>query len=176
MSLLHRIYGMVWGLIFFTNYSYAQKIIEADICVYGGTSGGVIAAYAAKLQGKSVILIEPGKHLGRRMAEQSFGGGDREGEAEGEAQAVSDLRSLCREEVACAKNHGHVEDQHRSGLPRQTSRLRVAQGGGQSSGKKIGGGDRRRATGSQSPPEIGGAPAARPGHPLFAGGLRTLLS
>ena len=64
MSLLHRIYGMVWCLIFFTNYSYAQKIIEADICVYGGTSGGVIAAYAAKLQGKSVVLIEPGKHLG----------------------------------------------------------------------------------------------------------------
>ncbi|MBL7873261.1 MAG: FAD-dependent oxidoreductase [Cyclobacteriaceae bacterium] len=41
-----------------------EPVIEADICVYGGTSSGVIAAYAAKLQGKSVILIEPGKHLG----------------------------------------------------------------------------------------------------------------
>jgi hypothetical protein len=35
-----------------------------DICVYGGTSGGVIAAYTAKKMGKSVLLIEPGKHLG----------------------------------------------------------------------------------------------------------------
>jgi len=42
----------------------SQNVIEADICIYGGTSGGVIAAYAARLQGKSVILIEPGKHLG----------------------------------------------------------------------------------------------------------------
>ncbi|WP_428654114.1 FAD-dependent oxidoreductase [Runella sp.] len=35
-----------------------------DICVYGGTSAGVIAAYTAKKAGKSVVLIEPGKHLG----------------------------------------------------------------------------------------------------------------
>jgi ribulose 1,5-bisphosphate synthetase/thiazole synthase len=44
----------------------AQKanIIEADVCVYGGTSAGVIAAYTAKKMGKKVILIEPGKHLG----------------------------------------------------------------------------------------------------------------
>ncbi|SKD09079.1 FAD dependent oxidoreductase [Chitinophaga ginsengisegetis] len=35
-----------------------------DICVYGGTSAGVIAAYTAKMLGKSVLLIEPGKHVG----------------------------------------------------------------------------------------------------------------
>src|SRR5882762_8864159 len=35
-----------------------------DVCVYGGTSGGVIAAYTAKKMGKSVLLIEPGKRLG----------------------------------------------------------------------------------------------------------------
>lgn len=35
-----------------------------DVCVYGGTSGGVMAAYAAKKMGRSVLLIEPGKHLG----------------------------------------------------------------------------------------------------------------
>lgn len=35
-----------------------------DICVYGGTSAGVMAAYSAKKLGKRVILIEPGKHLG----------------------------------------------------------------------------------------------------------------
>lgn len=37
---------------------------EYDICIYGGTSSGVIAAYSAATQGRSVILIEPGKHLG----------------------------------------------------------------------------------------------------------------
>ena len=35
-----------------------------DVCVYGGTSAGVIAAVAAKKEGKSVLLIEPGRHLG----------------------------------------------------------------------------------------------------------------
>jgi hypothetical protein len=35
-----------------------------DICVYGGTSAGVIAAYTAAKLNKKVILIEPGKHLG----------------------------------------------------------------------------------------------------------------
>ncbi|WPV01437.1 FAD-dependent oxidoreductase [Mucilaginibacter sp. cycad4] len=42
----------------------SSKLITADICVYGGTSAGVIAAYTAKKMGKTVILIEPGKHLG----------------------------------------------------------------------------------------------------------------
>lgn len=35
-----------------------------DICIYGGTSSGVIAAYTAARMGKSVLLIEPGKNLG----------------------------------------------------------------------------------------------------------------
>ena len=37
---------------------------SVDICVYGGTSLGVIAAYTAKKQGKSVLLIEPTTHIG----------------------------------------------------------------------------------------------------------------
>jgi hypothetical protein len=35
-----------------------------DICIYGGTSAGVMAAVTAKRAGKTVVLIEPGKHLG----------------------------------------------------------------------------------------------------------------
>ncbi len=35
-----------------------------DVVVYGGTSAGVIAAVKTAHMGKSVILIEPGKHLG----------------------------------------------------------------------------------------------------------------
>ena len=38
--------------------------VNYDVCVYGGTSAGVIAAYSVKKMGKSVILIEPGSHLG----------------------------------------------------------------------------------------------------------------
>src|SRR5688500_16934811 len=36
----------------------------ADVVVYGGTAGGVIAAVAAAREGASVILLEPGNHLG----------------------------------------------------------------------------------------------------------------
>lgn len=45
----------------FLNPVFAQTY---DICVYGGTSAGVIAAYTAKKAGKTVLLIESGKHLG----------------------------------------------------------------------------------------------------------------
>lgn len=37
---------------------------SVDIVVYGGTSAGVMAAYTAAKSGKSVLLIEPGRHLG----------------------------------------------------------------------------------------------------------------
>jgi len=42
----------------------AQTGNTVDICVYGGSSGGVIAAYTAKKMGKSVLLIEPGSQVG----------------------------------------------------------------------------------------------------------------
>lgn len=40
------------------------KQYVVDICIYGGTASGVIAAYTAKMCGKSVLLIEPGEMLG----------------------------------------------------------------------------------------------------------------
>ena len=39
-------------------------MIEADVCVYGGTSGGVVAAVQAARMGKMAVLVEPGRHLG----------------------------------------------------------------------------------------------------------------
>ena len=42
----------------------ASDTKEVDICIYGGTSLGVIAAYTARTYGKSVLLVEPGRHLG----------------------------------------------------------------------------------------------------------------
>ena len=43
---------------------HAQQKISVDICVYGATSGGVIAAYTAAKLGKKVILVTPEGHLG----------------------------------------------------------------------------------------------------------------
>ena len=42
----------------------AAPVIEADICVYGGTSGGVIAAVQAARQGKSVAFAVFGTRIG----------------------------------------------------------------------------------------------------------------
>jgi hypothetical protein len=42
----------------------ATQNIETDICVYGGTSAGVVAAVQAKKMGKSVVIVCPDKHLG----------------------------------------------------------------------------------------------------------------
>ncbi len=44
--------------------SDASGATSADVVVYGGTSGGVVAAVAASRLGKSVILIEPTGYLG----------------------------------------------------------------------------------------------------------------
>ncbi|WP_372772869.1 FAD-dependent oxidoreductase [Mangrovibacterium sp.] len=40
------------------------SVTETDICVYGGTASGVVAAVQASRMGKSVVIIEPGKHIG----------------------------------------------------------------------------------------------------------------
>ena len=45
------------------NHPPAKKY-QVDICIYGATSAGVIAAYAAEKCGKSVLLIEPGQMIG----------------------------------------------------------------------------------------------------------------
>ncbi|MDB6124427.1 MAG: xly [Pedosphaera sp.] len=43
---------------------HAAEVIEADICVYGGTAGGVAAAVEAARLGKTAVLAEFGNHLG----------------------------------------------------------------------------------------------------------------
>ena len=35
-----------------------------DICIYGGTSSGVMAAYTARKAGKKVLLVEPTDRVG----------------------------------------------------------------------------------------------------------------
>ena len=38
--------------------------LTTDVCVYGATPAGIMAACAAKSEGKNVILIEPGRRIG----------------------------------------------------------------------------------------------------------------
>ena len=42
----------------------AAQIVESDLCVYGGTSGGIIAAVQAARMGKTAVVVEPGRHVG----------------------------------------------------------------------------------------------------------------
>lgn len=42
----------------------AENVVEADVCVYGGTASGICAGLAASRRGHRVILIEPARHLG----------------------------------------------------------------------------------------------------------------
>jgi hypothetical protein len=55
------LYALLLGLT--VNQSWANEKIY-DVIVYGGTSGGVAAAVGVRRMGKSVLLIEPSKHLG----------------------------------------------------------------------------------------------------------------
>jgi hypothetical protein len=47
-----------------TSHAQRPRELSVDVLVYGGTAAGVIAAYTAKRYGKSVLLVEPGRHLG----------------------------------------------------------------------------------------------------------------
>ncbi len=60
--------GVVFGLFAPTSMGAEPKPREADVIVYGATPAGVIAAVAAAREGKSVILLEPGKHVGGMMS------------------------------------------------------------------------------------------------------------
>ncbi|HEY6169221.1 MAG TPA: FAD-dependent oxidoreductase, partial [Verrucomicrobiae bacterium] len=63
---------MLFALLAFfcgeTSAAQSSKVIEADICVYGGTSGGVAAAVQAARIGKRAVIAEPGRHLGGMTA------------------------------------------------------------------------------------------------------------
>jgi hypothetical protein len=40
------------------------EVIKADICIYGGTAGGIAAAVQAARMGKTVVVAEFGNHIG----------------------------------------------------------------------------------------------------------------
>jgi hypothetical protein len=40
------------------------QTIDVDVCIYGGTSAGVVAAVQLSRMGKKAVILEPGGHLG----------------------------------------------------------------------------------------------------------------
>ncbi|MCH7226820.1 FAD-dependent oxidoreductase [Haloferula sp. A504] len=54
------------GLLILAPCVPAEPVVprEADVCVYGGTASGVMAAVAASREGATVILVEPSRWLG----------------------------------------------------------------------------------------------------------------
>jgi hypothetical protein len=61
----HRFIYFILTILIITGCSRKHpESIGTDICIYGGTASGVIAAYSAHLMGKSTVIIEPGVRLG----------------------------------------------------------------------------------------------------------------
>lgn len=51
-------------VILLSSFGVVPKEGKYDLIVYGGTSSGIIAAYAASKEGLKVAILEPGKHIG----------------------------------------------------------------------------------------------------------------
>ena len=49
---------IIWSSLF------AQEIIEADVCIYGGTSAGIAAGVQAARMGRTAVIAEFGNHAG----------------------------------------------------------------------------------------------------------------
>ena len=63
--LMQKIFGFSLLMIFLTSSpAHGSEVIEADVCIYGGTAGGVAAAVQAARMGKTAVIAEFGSHLG----------------------------------------------------------------------------------------------------------------
>ncbi|MDX9971398.1 MAG: FAD-dependent oxidoreductase [FCB group bacterium] len=58
--------GCACGLLSFSSFGFAAEdaAVQADVCVYGGTASGVMAAVAAAREGCRVVIVEPSRWLG----------------------------------------------------------------------------------------------------------------
>mgnify|MGYP002639799531 CR=1 FL=1 len=61
-----KIYAVIIGVLFFgcQDQSDINRVMRADVIIYGGTSSAVTAAVQVTKMGKSVIIVSPDKHLG----------------------------------------------------------------------------------------------------------------
>lgn len=63
------------SLLYFLIPQVKAETVTTDVCIYGGTSAGVVAAVEAARLGKTVALVEAGQHLGG-MSVEGLGGTD----------------------------------------------------------------------------------------------------
>ena len=67
MQTYHRRVKQLFFLVLaqlFTSTTCIAEETTTDVCVYGGTAAGVVTAVQVARMGKSVVLIEPGRHIG----------------------------------------------------------------------------------------------------------------
>src|SRR5512140_2467805 len=53
----------ITAIFLFASSLFAQPR-QADIVIYGATSSGIAAAIQASRMGKSVVIVDPGNHIG----------------------------------------------------------------------------------------------------------------
>jgi len=71
-------YRCLLGILLFGVFSSGvtqATVLKTDVCIYGGTSAGVVAAVQVATMGKRVVLVEAGQHLGG-MSVEGLGGTD----------------------------------------------------------------------------------------------------
>ena len=56
--------SFVWCAILFPLFGGAGEVREVDVCVYGATPSGIMAATAVKRAGRTVVIIEPSRWVG----------------------------------------------------------------------------------------------------------------
>ncbi|PAY17998.1 hypothetical protein CKO51_18510 [Rhodopirellula sp. SM50] len=63
---LHLAFTIVFSILLVWQNCLAAEVTrhEVDVCVYGGTASGVMAALAAEKEGADVIIVEPSRWLG----------------------------------------------------------------------------------------------------------------
>jgi hypothetical protein len=59
-----HIVAFFMGIIMVSPLQAAHSARSVDLVVYGGTASGVMTAYSASREGLTVVLLEPGAHLG----------------------------------------------------------------------------------------------------------------
>jgi hypothetical protein len=60
----HRAFALAMLAVLLPGTAARAEIVEADVCVFGGTSGGIAAAVQASRMGKRAVIAEPGRYLG----------------------------------------------------------------------------------------------------------------
>ena len=61
---MKRIFKVALFCCFSISLVYGQQKVEVDLCIYGASSAGVVAAYTAANAGKTVLLVDPNNHIG----------------------------------------------------------------------------------------------------------------